>query len=202
MRLLNFKSQQSPMQRLEGSSIYLRAPRLEDFEAWSNLRRESSDFLQPWEPVWQENGLTKASFRIRLKQYQSDIISERSMPFYIFLKSNHALVGGLTLSHIRRGVSQTCSMGYWMGVRHAGTGLMSDAVAAIVPFVFDTLKLNRLEAASIPNNHRSIALLQRSGFSLEGRVRKYLKINGIWQDHKLFSLLREDPRPVFVPCIK
>ena len=202
MRLLNFKPLQSPIQRLEGNNIYLRSPQMDDFSAWSKLRRESSEFLQPWEPLWQENGLTKASFRIRLKQYQSDIISERSMPFYIFLNSNHTLVGGITLSHIRRGVSQTCSMGYWMGARHAGKGLMSDAVAAIVPFVFDTLKLNRLEAASIPDNHRSIALLRRSGFSLEGTVRKYLKINGIWQDHKLFSLLREDPRPVFVRCIK
>ena len=38
-------------------------------------------------------------------------------------------------------------------------------------------------------------LLERSGFRHEGMARRYLRINGVWQDHVLYAMLHDDPRP-------
>ena len=62
-----------------------------------------------------------------------------------------ALVGGLTLCNVRRGVTQACTLGYWIGAPHAQQGYMTAAVRAVVPFVFDSLELHRLEAACLPD---------------------------------------------------
>jgi ribosomal-protein-alanine N-acetyltransferase len=80
-----------------------------------------------------------------------------------------------------------------VGQRYARKGYISSAVKALFPFVFKTLKLHRLEAACIPTNVPSKNLLLNAGFTQEGYARKYLKINGEWQDHLLFALVEDDP---------
>ena len=69
---------------------------------------------------------------------------------------------------------------------------MTEAVGAVVQFAFSHLGLHRVEAACLPANDASRALLERIGFTLEGRARAYLKIDGRWQDHLLHAILRED----------
>jgi ribosomal-protein-alanine N-acetyltransferase len=76
-----------------------------------------------------------------------------------------------------------------MGAPHAGKGYMTRAVAAVVRFGFGTLRLHRIEAACIPDNAPSMALLKRNGFRREGFARAYLKINDAWRDHVLFALV-------------
>jgi len=93
---------------------------------------------------------------------------------------------------VRRGVTQACTLGYWIGAPHARKGYMTAAVRAAIPFVFDSLELHRLEAACLPANVASIKLLERTGFTREGMARRYLKINGVWQDHLLYGLLESD----------
>ena len=66
--------------------------------------------------------------------------------------------------------------------------------AAMLPFAFGTLGLHRLEAACLPHNDASARVLEKAGFKREGMARRYLKINGLWQDHDLFALLHDDPR--------
>ena len=113
---------------------------------------------------------------------------------FIFSAASGALVGGLTLCNVRRGVTQACTLGYWIGAPHAHKGYMTAAVRAVIPFVFDSLELHRLEAACLPANVASIKLLERTGFIREGMARRYLKINGVWQDHLLYALLDSDRR--------
>jgi ribosomal-protein-alanine N-acetyltransferase len=180
---------------LRGDRVILRVPSMSDYAAWADLRAESRDFLKPWEPTWPPDDLTRSAFRRRIKRYQRDVRDDTGAPFFIFRAGDDRLVGGLTLTAIRRGVSQTCSLGYWMGERHAGKGLMSDAVRTVLAHAFDELRLHRIEAASMPSNTRSIALLEKVGFSREGFARRYLLIDGRWQDHVLFAMLCDDPRP-------
>ena len=63
----------------------------------------------------------------------------------------------------------------------------------LLPFVFDELRLHRLEAACRPHNEASRLLLEGVGFQQEGYARSYLRINGVWQDHLLFALLENEP---------
>jgi ribosomal-protein-alanine N-acetyltransferase len=180
---------------LRGERVTLRHPSMADFQAWADLRAESRDFLKPWEPTWPIDDLTRAAFRRRIKRYHRDIREDTGAAFFVFRSGDERLLGGLTLTAIRRGVSQSGSLGYWMGARWAGQGYMNDAVRTVLDHAFEELRLHRIEAASMPTNSRSIALLEKVGFSREGFARKYLLIDGRWQDHVLFAMLADDPRP-------
>jgi ribosomal-protein-alanine N-acetyltransferase len=115
--------------------------------------------------------------------------------FLIFRRTDDVLIGGVTLSHLRRGVAQTASLGYWVGAAFARQGHMSEALGQLLPFAFDRLGLHRVEAACLPHNVASRGLLMKLGFREEGYAREYLKIDGVWQDHVLYGLLRADLRP-------
>lgn len=180
---------------IHGSGVYLRTPQMGDFPAWAALRERSRDFLTPWEPTWPVDDLTRGAFRRRIRRYMQDIRDDAAYPFFIFTAEDQGFVGGLTLSNVRRGVTQSCSLGYWIGEPFAQQGHMSAAVSAIMPFVFEHLRLHRLEAACLPTNAASIRLLEKVGFTREGFARRYLRINGIWQDHLLYAILHDDPRP-------
>ncbi len=174
-----------------GERIYMRLPEMADYEAWRRLRFDSRRFLEPWEPTWGPDDLSRASFRLRIRRYEQDFARGLAVPLFVFLKEGDTLVGGLTLGYIRRGASQSTMVGYWMGEAHAGKGLMRAALDAVVPYVFDVLRLHRIEAACIPDNTRSIRLLEKAGFEREGYLRDYLKINGLWRDHVLYARLAE-----------
>ena len=177
---------------IAGAGVTLRVPHSGDFAEWAALREASRAFLVPWEPTWPADDLGRSAFRRRLRRYAEDQRADSSYAFFLFRKSDHALVGGLTLANIRRGVAQAGSLGYWTGEPFARRGLMAAAVGALVPFAYSSLRLHRLEAACIPTNAASIRLLERSGFVREGYAREYLCINGLWQDHLLYARLNGD----------
>jgi ribosomal-protein-alanine N-acetyltransferase len=180
---------------IRADRVLLRTPSISDFPQWALLRAESRSFLSPWEPVWPSDELSRLAFRRRIRRYQREIREGSGYPFFIFTPDGVALLGGLTLSQVQRGVTQSCSLGYWMGARHAGQGYMTAAVRAIIRFAFETLRLHRIEAACLPHNAASIRLLEKVGFSREGFARRYLCIDGRWQDHLLFAMVADDPRP-------
>jgi len=179
-----------PALTVAADRVTLRVPQMGDFEEWAELREASRDFLAPWEPTWPADDLSRASFRRRLRRYAEDQRSDLAYPYFIFRNEDQKLVGGVTLTNIRRGVAQAGSLGYWMGVAYARQGYMTAAVRALVPFAFSTLKLHRIEAACIPENAASVRLLEKTGFVREGYAREYLCINGIWQDHLLYAQVR------------
>jgi len=178
--------------KLETARLILRRPVLADWRAWSALRTASHDFLVPWEPSWPEDALSLAAYRRRLRQMAAEWRADQGYGFFIFLRAGGELIGGVNLSHLRRGVAQTASVGYWMGEAHARQGAMTEAMGILIPYAFDRLGLHRLEAACLPHNKASRALLAKLGFREEGYAIRYLKINGSWQDHVLHSLLVED----------
>jgi ribosomal-protein-alanine N-acetyltransferase len=182
----------SGMTRIAGRRIYLRAPTMEDWAEWAELRARSRTFLTPWEPTWPDDSLGRDHFRRRLRQQVREWRAGEAYGLFIFLNERRRLVGGINLSNVRRGVAQAASVGYWMGQPHAGQGLMTDALRTLLPFVFDELRLHRLEAACLPHNDPSKAVLAKVGFHEEGLARQYLRINGQWADHLLFALLRAD----------
>ncbi|MET0295072.1 MAG: GNAT family protein [Phenylobacterium sp.] len=175
--------------RIDGEGVRLRPPRPADYSEWRDLRSRSREFLQPWEPTWPSDDLTRAAFRRRLAAYARDREVGVAHPFFIFRRSDDALVGGITLSNIRRGVAQMGSIGYWCGLPYARSGHTLAAVKAVAAFSFRTLALHRLEAACLPHNDPSRRLLAKAGFTEEGYARAYLKINGVWRDHVLFGLI-------------
>lgn len=180
--------------KLTGNQVVLRVPRRSDFCDWAALRQESRSFLEPWEPRWAPDELDRASWRHRLGRYRSEQSAGTAIAYFIFHKKSGALLGGITIGNIRYGVSQSAQIGYWMGERHAGKGYMQDAISALLDHAFTVLRLHRIEAACIPSNTRSMHVLEKAGFTREGLLRSYLRINGVWQDHCIYSLIADEHR--------
>lgn len=173
-------------------SVMLRPPRAADYGDWADLREISRDYLQPWEPTWPADDLSRAAYRRRLGVYAREMEVGGAWPFFTFDKTGERLLGAITLSNIRRGVAETGTLGYWIGRPHAGQGHATDAVKAMLTFAFDTLKLHRVEAACVPTNAASRRVLEKAGFRCEGEARAYLKINGGWADHILFGVVEDE----------
>ncbi|MGH1417837.1 MAG: GNAT family N-acetyltransferase [Hyphomicrobiaceae bacterium] len=192
MAFLRAPSSQDVTPVVRGRGVALRPLVLGDYGSWAELRASSREHLSPWEPVWGRDELTRSSFRRRLRHYAREAREDLGYAFAIMRENDDQLIGGLTLSNVRRGVTQAAALGYWLGRPYVGQGHMSAAVQAVLPYAFFGLKLHRLEAASMPTNLASIRVLEKSGFTWEGFARRYLKINGVWEDHFLFARLAED----------
>ncbi len=166
---------------------------MRDYDQWATLRRQSYDFLRPYEPRWSEKDLARRIYAHRVKRARIEAEEGTDYTFFVFLHDGQKdiLVGGVTLSNIRRRAAQFANLGYWMGQRYAGQGIMSRAVALLIPFAFETLDLHRLHAAFIPNNRASRRVLEKNGFKEEGFADHYLQIDGRWADHILMGLSRE-----------
>lgn len=169
-----------------GDGLMLRFPALEDYAAWAELRGQSRGFLEPWEPIWPADDLTLAAYRHRIRRYRDLAAEDTCYPYFIFSEGRR-LLGAVTLTNVRRGVAQTATLGYWIGEAHARQGHMNRALALLVPHAFKLLSLHRLDAACLPRNEASIALLKRAGFEREGYAKSYLQIAGRWEDHLLFA---------------
>lgn len=182
-----------PTPVLEGPHVVLRPPRSRDYDAWRGLRRASRDFLKPYEPRWTEADLNRQAYGARLWRGRQEARRGTDYAFLLFEKTPRGdkLVGGLTISNVRRRAAQFATLGYWMGEEFAGRGLMTEAVGVLLPYFFDTLALHRLQAAFLPHNQASRRVLEKNGFREEGYAEHYLQIDGKWADHVLFALTRE-----------
>lgn len=177
---------------LAGEGIRLRHPGPDDYEAWAKLRGASRNHTQGWEPAWADDELTRTAYKRRLRRYQQDMETGQGYPFFIFRASDNVLVGACNLNNVRRGVLQAADIGYWVGLPYVRRGHARAAVRRVVTFAFGPLGLNRIEAATRPENEASRSLLLSVGFSPEGYARNYLKINGEWRDHLKFAIVRGD----------
>ena len=178
--------------KLSGERVFLRPPKRRDALKWQKLRLASKSFLVPWEPAWNASSCSRRSFIRYFKNSNYLANMDRAYSFLIFNIEDKSLLGGVNVGNVRRGVSQSASLGYWIGKQHSKKGYMKEALDVLIPSLFLDLQLNRIEAATLENNLASKNLLNKIGFRKEGKLRKYLKINGEWQDHDLYSLLEYD----------
>ena len=174
---------------VRGERVALRAPLVSDYVPWAEMRAESRAHLQPWEPTWPRDDLTRTAFKRRVRHYQREARADQGYAFLVLDAADDRIVGGIALTNVQRGVTQSASVGYWLGRSELGRGYMTDALATIITFAFQQLRLHRLEAATQPQNEPSIRVLERNGFVREGFARSYLRIDGHWRDHVLFGLV-------------
>ncbi len=102
------------------------------------------------------------------------------------------LVGFANISNIVRGGLQSGYLGYGGFASHAGRGLMTEGVGAVIAAAFGELGLHRLEANIQPGNLPSINLARRLGFRKEGFSPRYLTVDGAWRDHERWAVLADE----------
>ena len=178
--------------KLTGQRVFLRPPKRRDALKWQKLRMSSKSFLVPWEPSWDASSCTRRAYLRYFKNSNYLANMDRAYSFLIFKIDDKTLLGGINIGNVRRGVSQSASLGYWIGEKYSRNGYMKEALQLLIPSLFVDLRLNRIEAATLEENVASKNLLKKIGFKKEGVLRKYLKINGSWRDHILYGLLEND----------
>lgn len=143
-----------------------------------------------WLPQSDPSYFTLPYYREKLKQEVGQLINGTAIRFYLFLPHQPTqIIGDVHFSNIIYGAFQSCFLGYKVANIHSNQGYITEALKTAIPYLFSRLKLHRIEANIMPHNLASIKVVEKLGFYNEGLARKYLKINGIWQDHYHYVML-------------
>lgn len=153
----------------------------------------SREFLAPWEAVRPSDWWDQAQVASRLTQDVIDIAADRSLPLWISLaETPERIVGSIALRNIIRGAMHGCHVGYGLAPEAVGRGFMTEALMRVVRIGFEELNLHRVEANIIPRNVRSLRVAEKCGFRREGVCPRYLRINGVWEDHIRLAVTNDD----------
>ncbi|MBU2705455.1 ribosomal protein S5-alanine N-acetyltransferase [Zooshikella marina] len=152
---------------------------------------DNRDHLAQWEPKRDSHYHTFQAWQSRLRLYLADYSSGRGVYWSVFDGERKRILAVCNYSNIVRGAFQACHLGYSVDYRYQGQGLMFKVLSKTIEYMFKEHKLHRIMANYIPENKRSRRLLQRLGFEKEGYAKKYLNINGQWQDHILTARVNE-----------
>lgn len=177
--------------RISHGRLELRPLRRRDEREWSDLRRQNSAWLTPWEAtVPASEGASPMSFRQWVRDSNRAARAGQSRPWLVTLDS--AMVGQVTVSGIARGSLSSAAIGYWVSRHVAGQGITPRAVALAIDDCFGTLGLHRVEINIRPENAASLRVAAKLGLRDEGVRKSYLHIQGQWADHRTFAITAEE----------
>lgn len=183
------------MPELRGPRCHLRPLRSDDYDAWRDVRCRSRRWLEKWEPLPEAGAADpvgdREAFRARCAAWDRQRNLDTAYGFGIFLDDGR-FVGEVSLGTVHRGPFQTAYVGYWIDERYAGQGLVPEAVALLLGFAFDELRLHRVEAAVVPRNRASIRVVEKLGLRYEGLAERFLQIRGVWEDHARYAITAEE----------
>lgn len=152
--------------------------------------KSNRQFLAQWEPKRNEEYYTLAHQMAELCRDQQAHKKGEAARFWLVPKAAPGtVIGSAAVSNIVMGAFCSAFLGYKLGAQHQGQGYMAEALLAICNFAFCGIGLHRLEANIMPRNKASLAVVQKLGFENEGLAKKYLQINGVWEDHLHMVLL-------------
>lgn len=150
---------------------------------------ENREYLRPWEPARDQSHYYSEGWRMRLGMI--DELHKRRDAFYFGLFSQHErqIYGVANFTGVVRGAFYACYLGYSLGEKWQGKGLMFEALTSAIRYVQRRQHIHRIMANYMPHNQRSASLLARLGFEKEGYAKHYLMIDGVWHDHVLTALV-------------
>ncbi|GLX78563.1 alanine acetyltransferase [Thalassotalea insulae] len=169
--------------------MQIRLVTINDARALSDFYQANHDHLTRWEPLRPDDYHTLTAWQLRLEQWQREQEQQQAAYFIGLSENKRDIIATCSLTNIIKGPFQAGNLGYGIAKKHQGKGLMKKLCQQTIDYAFNELKLNRIMANYLPDNHRSAGLLQNLGFEKEGYAQKYLKINGQWQDHVLTALI-------------
>lgn len=97
------------------------------------------------------------------------------------------VVGSIGLANIK---GYEAELGYWLGEKYWGKGIMTLAAKAVTKYAFDILELRRTYANVFLHNKASARVLQKAGYKYEGTLRKHVFKNGKLVDDLLFAKVK------------
>lgn len=175
---------------IESKRWIIRLPKEGDALKVQKYHIANKAFFKPWMPTYAPNRFNldyiEASIMVSLDYYQKG----KLLPLLVLHPITEEVIGRVTYSQIQRSVAQYCSVGYNVAKKWNGKGVATEVLRASNAYVFEVLKLHRIEANILPINKGSIRVVQKLGFEEEGLCKGLLKIDGQWQDHLRFALVQ------------
>ena len=175
----------------QNSNIYIREFDTIDAESLLELNLANRTIFEAITPVSIDDSFYTLDAHLKLIEdwQQAKKLGSR-YDFGIFETHNKKLIG--TVALYKFGASEKCVLGYSLDKGHYGKGFATQAVRLILEIAFKELGFHRVEAGVMPRNIGSARVLEKSGFVKEGLLRDYIKINGVWEDHYMFSILENE----------
>ncbi|MEX1004825.1 MAG: GNAT family protein [Acidimicrobiia bacterium] len=156
------------------SAVEASLPQLSEYLPWAHagyVREDAASYIRDSISAWKEG--RAFDFAIRLRSHPS-----------------HHL-GNISIWHVSR-LGRTGEIGYWVRSDHAGRGIATEATAALLDKGFMHLALHKITLRIADGNRSSERVAEKLGFTQEGVLREELRINGVWVDHTLYSILEHE----------
>jgi len=177
---------------LETKRLILRTIEQSDAETYLQYLVRNKKFLEEWEPKREESDYSIEKIENQINDDNKKLLDKKSYLFLIMNKISGEIIGTIKISNVILGPFLSCYIGYKLSDAYINNGYMTEAVIAIKDYCFKNLGLHRIEANVMPRNARSKKVLMKAGFVYEGISKKYLKINGVWEDHEHYVVINED----------
>ena len=152
------------------------------------LTDANRDRLRRWLP-WLDNCRDTGDTLRHILHTRS--LAETGTGWALAIRRDGEIAGVVSYNTIHN-ASGVGTIGYWIGERWEGTGVMRTACQALVACGFRQLQLNRQVIAAATGNTRSRTLAERLGFSFEGVAREAEWLYDRYVDHANYALLRAD----------
>ena len=133
---------------------------------------------------------TRSALRSAIRQYRSGAPGS----FAIERRSDRRMIGTIGFMWINT-EHRSAEVGYSLARDCWNQGYATEALAAVLRFGFDTLRLNRIEAQHETSNPASGRVMQKCGMTYEGTLRSRVFNKGHFSDVRLYAILRSDPLP-------
>ena len=157
-----------------------------------NYYKRNYNFLKEWEPKRPRNFYTLTYQKNQLRFEYNLFKKGTHVRFWIFKKEDNKLIGNVGISNIVMGNFKSCYMSYKLDKYEINKGYMTEAVKKVVEIMFNEYNLHRIEVNIVPRNKRSLKVVQKLNFEEEGYSKRYLEINGKWEDHVHFAIYNDD----------
>ena len=177
--------------QLDSTRVHARLLEPHEADLRVRFREENRHHLEQWEPRRRPEFFTEGFWQINLRLLLRDFRDGTSVCFSLLNTQENEVLGVCNYTNIIRGTFQSCHLGYAMSKQFEGQGLMYEALTLTNHYLFKEHGLHRIMAGYLPRNKRSGMLLDKLGFEKEGLARRYLKINGRWEDHVLTALIND-----------
>ncbi|HWA06780.1 MAG TPA: GNAT family protein [Ignavibacteria bacterium] len=179
--------------KIKTGRLLMKALTLEDARDLYDFRIRNAEFFKQWSPLYHKDYFNIEYHKNNLVQIENDMLKGSLVQFGVYKTENdEKMIGSVVFSNIVLGPFRSCFLGYRVDKDEINNGYASEAIKAACGYMFKERKLHRIEANIIPRNTASIKAIEKAGFTYEGISKKYLNINGVWEDHLHYVLLNEE----------
>ncbi len=147
------------------------------------------DFFKPTSPKFPEDFYTLGYWKRKLRDEGYDFEAGTRANFGVSLRENpDRMMADISFSQFSKAPFNACYVGYSLDQKENGKGYLTEALKAVIQYMFQEKNIHRIMANHLPENGKSAGVLKRCGFRIEGKAEAYLHINGEWREHILTSI--------------